>query len=411
MTTIGTEYFSGQAFHIDTKRHIAVIGGSGMGKSTLMQNIFIDAIRKGEGGLFLDPHGDSADKLISYIPKSRIRDVVWFDPSASKVIPFNPLYFTDPEELELAKEAVFTTIKSQAGTAWGDESARIVINALDAVCDYFPRPTMVHVARFIADDDFRAKLLKDTENQWLKFFRTQYDEKLRTSEQMAKFSPPLNKLTKFMRSLVIAIVGQEQSFDLLEAMNSRKIIICRLSKGRLGEEVAQILGSLILAMISIAALQREKQKDRPQFLVAVDELPNFIHGGRISSLLAESRKYGISLMLGFQGLYQLPYAADVLSNCATQIVFNISGDDAEAIEKNWHAQFVQASTLTGLARYTFFCRTFNDNSPSAHRIKGYDAFPKRGDEVSRTKVIKHSLETYGKPRQETLDKISRFLSS
>jgi len=154
-------------------------------------------------------------------------------------------------------------------------------------------------------------------------------------------------------------------------MNTRKIVVCRFSKGRLGEEIAQILGSLIISMVSISALKREKQKARPPFMLIADEVHNFVHGGRFGTLLAESRKYGITLVLASQGMYQLPFAKDVFSNCPTQITFNVSGDDAKAIEENWNEEQVQATHVTSLPRYSFYCRTFIDDLPHARRVVGW----------------------------------------
>ena len=133
---IGKDSISGNLFEIDTTKHINIEGMSGMGKSTLLVNLFIEHIRQGHGGLFIDPHGDTADQIAKLIPKSRIRDFIWIDPDALLVPPFNPLHFNPPEELELGKDSLFTTFKSLAGTAWGDESARVIINAIDAVCEY-----------------------------------------------------------------------------------------------------------------------------------------------------------------------------------------------------------------------------------------------------------------------------------
>jgi len=412
MTPIGIDYLNRQEFAIDTTRHINIDGMSGMGKSTLLVNIFIEHIRQGNGGLFIDPHGDTADAIAKLIPKSRMRDFVWIDPDASLVPPFNPLHFNTPEELELGKESLFTIFKSLAGSAWGDESARVIINAIDAVCEYFPQPTPVHIFRFMADDKFREKVLSATASPLLQMFKEQYDEKLRDSEQMNKFSPPINKVGKLLRPSIIPIIGQPKSLDFLDIMNSKKIVVCRFSKGRLGEETAQILGSLCVSMVSIAALKREKQKKRPPpFMLVADEVHNFVHGGRFGTLLAESRKYGITLVLASQGMYQLPFAADVFSNCPTQITFNVSGEDAKAIEENWNEQYVTAQAITGLPRYTFFCRSFGDNGPTAKRIIGYPNVEKRGDEANPTKLIKHSLMQYGTKRKDVIEKINRFLAS
>jgi len=205
----------------------------------------------------------------------------------------------------------------------------------------------------MADDSFREKILASSDKPLLKMFKEQYDEKLRDSEQMSKFSPPINKVGKLLRPSIIPIIGQTKSLDFLDIMNTRKIVVCRFSKGRLGEEIAQILGSLIVSMVSISALKREKQKARPPFMLVADEVHNFVHGGRFGTLLAESRKYGITLVLASQGMYQLPFAKDVFSNCPTQITFNVSGDDAKAIEENWNEEQVQATHITSLPRYSF----------------------------------------------------------
>src|SRR5664280_634437 len=150
--SIGRDSITRNEFSIDSTKHINIEGMSGMGKSTLLVNIFIEHIRQGHGGLFIDPHGDTADQLAKLIPKNRIDDFIWIDPDAEYVPPLNPLYFRDEEQLELSKEALFTIFKSLAGSAWGDESARVIINAIDAVCEYYDNPTPVHIFRFMADD-------------------------------------------------------------------------------------------------------------------------------------------------------------------------------------------------------------------------------------------------------------------
>jgi hypothetical protein len=228
---------------------------------------------------------------------------------------------------------------------------------------------------------------------------------------MSKFSPPINKVGTLLRPSIIPIIGQPKSLDFLDIMNTKKIVVCRFSKGRLGEEIAQILGSLIVSMVSISALKREKQRARPPFMLVADEVHNFVHGGRFGTLLAESRKYGITLVLASQGMYQLPFAADVFSNCPTQVVFNVSGEDARAVEENWNEEQVQATHITSLPRYSFYCRTFIDDLPQARRVIGWPTIQKRGDEAKPTKLIKHSLQRYGTRRKDVIAKINRFLAA
>ena len=146
-------------------------------------------------------------------------------------------------------------------------------------------------------------------------------------------------------------------------------------------------------------------------MLIADEVHNFVHGGRFGTLLAESRKYGITLVLASQGMYQIPFAADVFSNCPTQITFNVSGEDAKAIEENWNEQYVTAQAITGLPRYMFFCRTFGENGPTAKRVIGYPNIEKSGDEANPTKLIKASLQRYGTKRKDIIEKINRFLAT
>jgi DNA helicase HerA-like ATPase len=404
---VGHDFITGKPFYVDTSKHINIEGSSGMGKSTLLLNIFSGHIKAGFPAGLVDPHGDLADAAVPLIPLSRIWDFIWLDPNASSVPPLNPLYAKTPEELELQKESLTTIIKSQAGTAWGDESARVSINAIDAICEYFKKPSPVHAFRFMADDKFRKKILDKTANPLLKMFHEQYDEKLRESDQMAKFSPPMNKYGKLLRPTILPIIGHAKSLDFLDLMRSR-IFIARLSKGRLGEEIAQIIGSLIVSMFSIAALKRERQRNRPPFMLMIDETHNFTHGGRFSSILAEGRKYGISLVSGTQGMYQLPFAQDLLANCPTQIIFNASGEDAHMISRNW-GQDVTAQ-ITSLSRYQFMVRSFEHDQPIVRTITS--ALPlKPGTEARTNKMISHSLERWSIPRKDTNEKIMKFLSA
>src|SRR5947209_6968480 len=111
MITIGTDTTFKKPYQVDAARHISIIGGSGMGKSSLLETIFLNFVKEGNGGLFIDPHGDTADRLLLLLPKKRMRDLIWFDPDEDSVPSFNPLCFQDPEQLELAKETCLTILK------------------------------------------------------------------------------------------------------------------------------------------------------------------------------------------------------------------------------------------------------------------------------------------------------------
>jgi DNA helicase HerA-like ATPase len=407
MIKIGEDYITGKPFLIDETKHTNIEGSSGMGKSTLLFNIFSQHIGNGHPGALIDPHGDLADAIAKAVPTPRMWDFIWFDPDASRVPPLNPLYHKDPEQLELEKESLQTTFKSLAGTAWGDETARVLINAIDAVCEYFKRPTAVHIFRFMADDKFRGKVLAKSSNPLLKMFKEQYDDKLRESEQMSKFSPPINKVGKLLRPAILPIIGQPTSLSFLDIMNKNRILVARLSKGRLGEEIAQVLGSIIVSMFSIAALKREKQKKRDPFMLMIDETHNFTHGGRFGTLLAEGRKYGLSLVSATQGMYQLPFAKDLLANCPTQIIFNASGEDAQLIAKNWGEEC--ANQITSLPRYHFMVRSFENDQPIVRTIVASPPIKTRSADPA--KLIKQSLERWGMDKAQVTERIQKFLAN
>jgi hypothetical protein len=417
MTYVGTDYFNQQPVYIDLTKHTCVVGGSGMGKSTLIANCYTDAVRSNLGVGLIDPHGDLADTATRSHPTSRMWDFIYADPHGKRIIPMNPFYYSTPEELELRKDAYFQIKKALAGAAWGDETARVTINAIDAVCQTFSHPSPVHEFRFLAADQFRTKVLAKTYDPFLKMFREQYDDKLRPTEQMSKFSPAINKTSKLMRPILLPIIGHDKSIDFLKIMNESRVIVFRLPKGR-GEEEAIILGSIAVSSFSISALRREKQRERPYFILMIDEAPNFAHGGRFSSLLAESRKYAIGLFLSLQGMYQVPFARDILSNCANQIIFNASGEDAELMARNWGKPEL-AQQITDLPKYHFYLRHFKNvgtekdptYSPIVQMVKAAPPIKRRGDEATPTKLIKHSLERWGTDRKAAEAKIMKFLAS
>ena len=409
---IGTRSIGGAPYIIDAARHINVIGGSGTGKSSLLETVFTSFCRDA-GGMFLDPHGDVADRLPLLIPKHRRRDIVFFDPDAAAVPSLNPLYFTDPEQLELAKETCLTILKALAGSdsAWGNLTPYNIRNSLDSVCESELSPTLVHIFRWLTDETYRDRLLDKSVNPFVKLFQ----KLLASMRSQDTFMPATNKIAKLMRPNILSVIGFPESFDLLDAMNSGKIIICRLSKGRLGEETAQILYSLIVSMVSIAALKREQQTTRPPFLIVADEAQNAIHGGRFGTLLAEARKYGISLCTAFQGFYQVPFRDDILTNAATQIVFNCSGEDADVLEGNWNDPDTIPAHLTGQNRYEFVARTFENDQPIVRKIKAPPHLQLRfkNETTKRAtfdKVVNASLERWGVKRTDVEAEVKKVLS-
>jgi DNA helicase HerA-like ATPase len=395
-------------FEIDSQKHTLVTGKSGVGKSTLLVNVAAWHIRNGDGLLFIDPHGDAADKVLSHIPKSRIRDVILIDPSAKKVPGLNIFDYDDDEDKERATQAFLTMMKSIAQENWGPETERILNAASSAVLSHFKHPTVLHIYLFVARQRFRAKIAEETHDSMLKDFIEQYDKELRPSERMSKFSPPMNKLDKFTRPGVRTLIGQGTSIDFLDAMDSRKIIIARLPKGELGALASSIVGSVIVSHLAISSLRRNGL--RAPFVAVIDEVHNFVHGIDLPTLLAEARKYGVTLFLATQNLAQLPTPSAVFGNCSNLITFRMGGKDADIMAQELGDPLL-TQPIVNLPDRTFYASVVRDGTPILGKnIDALPPFKRLGDEADKRAVIKVSRMRYGKKRKELDAKILKFLS-
>jgi GTPase SAR1 family protein len=420
--TLGKDSTTGKPYRIDPMRHICLVGATGVGKTSLAEHIFYEFVKNGGGGLALDIHGDFANRLALILPSSVMRrNFIWYNPTEDSVVPLNPLYFTDPEQLEAAKEMCISILKALSGSdevsranAMGNETPHRARTALDAICEHVKDPTLIHLARYVLDDEYRHAIINQSQNAFVKLFNKGFS-KLVAKDQASKLAPLTNKISRLMRPSILPTIGNPESLDPLEIMNNRLVMVCRISKGQLGEEPAMILYSLIVSMFTIAAMKREHQIDRPDFLILADEAQNGVHGGLFGTLLAEARKYGISLLTAFQSTSQMPMIDDILTNAGTQIVFNCSGKDADLFAKNWRTAAYGSSSeltprdITELSRYEFIARTFENDQPILRRVIAPP--PLRPKRESSDKFIQLSLQRYAKPKAHTLQKIDTFLSA
>jgi hypothetical protein len=237
-------------------------------------------------------------------------------------------------------------------------------------------------------------------------------------------------VSKFITNpLLRAVVGQTtSSFDFRWAMDKGKILLCDLSKGALGEDVSSLLGSLIVTKLALASLSRQdvpESERRPHYLYA-DEVQNFCHGVDFPSILSESRKYALSLTIGTQTLSQLPNRsiAAVFGNCATIVSFRVSGEDAQALVREFAASgegprtaeqsfdlIIPASELQNLADYKLYVRTLLNGRPQdPFLVNSFPPFSKSGNETSAGHVVRTSLARYGRDRVTVEMRLTRFLS-
>ena len=266
----------------DRAKHMYIIGKTGTGKSTFLENMIVQDIRNGNGLAFIDPHGGSAEKLLDYIPEDRIKDVIYLNPSDTDFpIAFNPLEDADPTRRPLVVDGLMTVFKKIWPEAFSGRMEYILNNTMLALLEY-PNPTLLSINRFLTDKDFRKRVITNIQdptvkNAWEELGR--WDDK-RWSEAVSAL---INKVGQFTTNpLIRNIVGQPQStFDFRAAMDERKIIIINLSKGRIGEQNQPLFGAMLITKIYLAAMSRadlsaKEMEKMPPFYFYVDEFQNFV---------------------------------------------------------------------------------------------------------------------------------------
>src|SRR3989338_1164576 len=330
----------------DRRRHMYVVGKTGMGKTTLLENMVLNDIYAGHGVGLVDPHGDFAEKILNYIPTSRINDVVYFNPADINFpIGFNILETINPEHRHLVASGLMGVFKKIWPDVWSARMEYILNNTILALLDY-PGTTLLGINRLLADKDYRDRVVKALKDPVVKtFWQTEfagYSEKFRTEA----VSPIQNKIGQFLSASVIRnIVAQVKSrIDIREIMDGKKIFIMNLSKGRIGEDNSRLLGGMLITRIQLAAMERVDipETSRQDFFLYVDEFQNFANES-FAHILSEARKYRLSLIMAHQYMEQLEeeVLAAVVGNIGTMISFRVGSTDAEIIAKEYAPTFIK----------------------------------------------------------------------
>jgi CxxC-x17-CxxC domain-containing protein len=397
----------------DRRRHMYLIGKTGMGKSTILENMIIDDIRAGKGLAVVDPHGDLAEKIIEYIPTERINDVVYFNPADFEYpIAFNVVEHVEPHLRHLVSSGLVGVFKKLWADSWGPRLEYILRNSILAILDY-PGATLLAVLRMFSDKEFRKKVREKIQDPVVKSFWEKefpgYAEKF-ASEAVA---PIQNKVGQFLStSLIRNIIGQvKSSIDIRQIMDEGKILIMNLSKGRIGEDSSMLLGAMMITKIQLAAMSRVDilEKDRKDFYLYVDEFQNFTSDS-FANILSEARKYRLNLILAHQYIEQLNevvrYA--VFGNVGTLVVFRVGAQDAEELVKEFTPVFLEED-LVNLPKYEFYLKLMIDGIAS-DPFSARGLFPKSEEEKTGNveKVIRVSRERYAKKREEVEEKIARW---
>ncbi|MCA9362589.1 type IV secretion system DNA-binding domain-containing protein [Candidatus Kaiserbacteria bacterium] len=339
----------------DRQRHMYVVGKTGMGKSTLLENMAAQDIINGEGMAFIDPHGSAAETLLNYVPEHRIKDVVYFAPfDLDHPISFNVMEDVGPDKRHLVVSGLMSTFKKIWVDAWSARMEYILTNALLALIEY-PDTTLLSVNRLFVDKEFRERVVDYIKDPAVKAFWV--DEFANYTDRFTAEALPAiqNKIGQFTGNpLIRNIIGQpHSSFNIRELMDNQKILIMNLSKGLIGETNANLLGSMLTTRIYLAAMSRadlpvEKMKLMPNFYFYVDEFQSFANA-TFANILSEARKYHLNLIIAHQYIEQMEEDVRnaVFGNVGTTIAFRVGPFDAEVLETVFAPRF-EATDLVNL---------------------------------------------------------------
>ncbi|MCK9404709.1 MAG: type IV secretion system DNA-binding domain-containing protein [Chitinophagaceae bacterium] len=385
----------------DRSGHIYCIGKTGVGKSTLLLRMAISDIENGNGIGIIDPHGDLSETLLDYIPESRIKDVIYFNATDREFpMAFNPLQNVEAANHYLVASAIISTFKKAWSESWGPRLEHILRNTILTLLQY-PGANLLDIQPLLTDVNFRNEVLLNISDTVILSFWYKEFYAMSPALKAEAISPIINKIGLFQtHPLIRNIVSQKtSSFCIADVMNHKKIFIANLSKGALGEEGTQLLGSLLVTQFQTAAVGRTSQplETRTPFYLYIDEMHSFVTLS-FADILAESRKYGLSLFLTHQYIDQLheKILAAILGNVGTLICFRIGASDAKVLEQEFKP-ILTSEDLVRLPRYGIYIKLLIDGTTSqpfsANTISLIE-----GIKNFKAKIIDHNRSKYCQER-------------
>ena len=400
----------------DRTRHFYVIGKTGTGKTTLLENMAIQDIQKGKGLAIVDPHGEFAEKMLDFIPPNRVNDVIYFNPSDLEYpIAFNAIEKVDPEYRHLVASGLMGVFKKIWPDVWSARMEYILHNSVLALLEY-PGSTLLGINRILADKEYRKKVVDRLTDPSVKSFWVNEFAKYPDRFREEAVAPIQNKVGQFISSpLIRNIIGQTKTaIDFRGVMDSGKIMIMNLSKGKVGEDASKLLGALCITKLQLAAMSRVNvpEEDRRDFYLYVDEFQNFVTES-FANILSEARKYRLSLILAHQYIDQLVQGENsvvkdaVFGNVGTLATFRVGAADAEFLEKEFEPEFMQ-NDLVNLGFASVYLKLMIDGMAS-RPFSANTLPPIKTDEKSqRDKIIKVSRERYASKRADVELKIAKW---
>ena len=397
----------------DRSRHVYIIGQTGAGKSGLLELFALSDIFHNQGYAIIDPHGDFAINNMKFIPPSRIKDVVYFNPAdVAYPVGFNPLEIANPDMKSNTSSEVIGVLKRMFGESWGPRLEYILRYTILALLDR-PETTMLDITRMLTDKKFRKETLDYCQDTVVLQFWKQEFGQWGDKQVNEAIAPVLNKVGAFTANPIIRnIIGQPQStFNIRQIMDEGKILVVNLSKGLIGEDNAGILGSFLVTKIQLAAMSRSDIpdiKDRRPFFLYVDEFQNFATDS-FATILSEARKYGLNLTVANQYISQMTdtVRGAVFGNVGTMISFRVSAEDAQVLAQQFAPQFEAADLLQMHNRHFIINMVIRGEKTPAFSATTLN-LPPPGVDNSKA-IIEHSRQAFGRRREDVAESIDSII--
>ena len=352
----------------DRLSHIYIIGKTGVGKSTLIETLASQDLFGGRGFALIDPHGDLVEKIVADMPSDQAERVVYLNaPDASQPYGYNPLRRVRDDKIPLAVSGLLETLKKLWPDAWGVRMEHVLRNSLYALLERNDA-RLPDILRMYADDGFRKAIVSDIRNSTVKLFWEDEFEHYPARLRAEACAPIQNKLGALLSDPTLYRILVEPRIELRfrSLMDRGEILLVNVSKGRLGEESALLLGSLIVSTLGLAAFSRAEARpqERKPFFVYLDEFHNFTTL-MLANMMSELRKYSVGLTLSHQHLYQLEpdIRHAVLGNAATLVSFRVGAEDAAFLAQELQPTF-GVEDLINLANRDVYLKLMIDGTPS-----------------------------------------------
>jgi hypothetical protein len=392
----------------DRRRHVYVIGRSGVGKSVLMENMAIQDIKNGEGVAIVDPHGDFIEHVLPHIPKERIDDVIVFDPSdADRPIGLNMLEAKDEAQKDFAAQemiAIFYKLfpPEMIGPMFEHNMRNVMLTLMS---DLNNPGTIAEIPRMFSDADFQKSWVAKVKDPVVRAFWEKEMAKTSDFHKSEMLGYLISKVGRFVENEMIRnIIGQAHSgFNFREVMDKKKILLVNLAKGRTGEVNSELLGLIIVSKLQMAAMGRADlpEEERHDFYLYIDEFQNFITDS-IATILSEARKYRLCLTVAHQYVSQLVKNNDtkirdaIFGNAGTMVAFRIGVDDAETMAKEF-APIFNEYDLLNVEKYTAYLKLLIDNTASkAFNMQTIP--PQKGDAELASAIKQLARLKYGRDK-------------